>query len=66
MKPPAPGESLTPSPAPRSAWFYRYVPHARVAAYVALGWRDLGPCVGPGGFYSALMRWDGDNPQEPA
>lgn len=45
---------------------YRYVVHARRAAYEDLGWAfaaDLGPVHG---FHAVLMRWAGDGePVEP-
>ena len=46
-----------------SRW-YRYIAHAAVPAWEAIGWRSLGPVVGPGGFYSTLMRFDGETPPE--
>lgn len=47
--------------------FLRYVPHARVSEYTSLGWTDEGAInVVPHGFYSSLMRWEGESPPEPA
>ena len=40
----------------------RYVTHARIAAYEALGWTDLGAIPGHHGAYSNLMEWTKDGP----
>jgi len=49
-------------------FYTRYVSHSQVRAYEALGWRVAGTGAGLGGhaIYSTLMRFDGDNPPEPA
>lgn len=61
-------EPATPAaPARILAGVFRYVLHARRAAYEAAGWvwcADLGPTHG---FYSILMRWAGaGEPVEPS
>lgn len=38
--------------------YYRYVPHARVEEYEALGWIDCGLCPGHHGVYSRRMKWE--------
>lgn len=46
--------------------FYRYVPHARVEEYEALGWIDCGMCPGHHGVYSRRMKWEREEePREP-
>jgi len=46
--------------------FYRYVPHAKVDAFAAVGWIDLGLVPGHHGIYSCRMKWEGEgDPPDP-
>ena len=55
-----------PIPQDKVLGHYRYVNHARVSAYEALGWRDLGPVAGSHGYWSRLMFHEAqDEPPEP-
>lgn len=51
------------------SFFLRYVPHSRVNAFEAIGWRVVsnGKMLATNhGLYSVLMRWDGQgDPPEP-
>jgi hypothetical protein len=49
-----------------SEFYMRYVGHARVSAYVALGWVVCGAMRSHHGIYSTLMKWPhADAPVEP-
>lgn len=45
----------------------RYVTHARVPAFEALGWVNRGPLLNHMGIYSVVMEWPHESdPPEPA
>lgn len=46
--------------------YWRYVPHANVSRYEAMGWKDAGAVAGHHGVWSVWMKWAGDGePVEP-